>query len=566
MEGRLTKIKVCILGAGIGGLTAAHYLSKQPDIEVHIYERNDTVGGQARSSGGSFESFSEYCWHVVGDGYLNLIPLLQEIPDDYSVETNTMHNTVFDHLIPINNFLYGRYSGDFLKEAGNSFISTKNPFKFLSGVRELGEHITFWDFVLLFKAFGLAYMACEERLEGYSDVLWSEFMKHLSPEAKRWVVDSPSIYLGMKTDTLSTQLMLSMFRSRKTQRINITEVDNFGRVYPRSKPQSQAHFYSFSGPINEVWFQPWVSHLKKNGVIFHMSSQISEIFTENDKIIGIRVDRDTIIKGDIFVNALSVESLAAVIPSRNFSQLSRSGRQIQTQVLYKIPSKVETDGPTIIVLPDTEWCIMVRIEGELWRDEYYYSDKDILCAGIGIWERPGVNGKTAQECTREEIAEEVWRQIQKNEGLMKSIRLKDTDLTLADLAFSENKKLSCPPWDIWESYRYDDDWSGIQTYEPKFTNGVGTLENRPQTKDAKYKNLYHSTAYTRTDMDIFCMESAVEAGVRASGAILMNDDSNPHPQIEFGWFWNLCQTIDKYLLYPKIHPFEFIQVPESNSY
>lgn len=41
-------MKVIIIGAGIGGLTVAHELSKY-GYDITIYERNDIVGGLARS-------------------------------------------------------------------------------------------------------------------------------------------------------------------------------------------------------------------------------------------------------------------------------------------------------------------------------------------------------------------------------------------------------------------------------------------------------------------------------------------------------------------------------------
>ena len=56
-------MKICVVGAGIGGLTAAHKLAKEGH-EVHIYEQNAEVGGQARSRYTSDGEHSEYCLHV----------------------------------------------------------------------------------------------------------------------------------------------------------------------------------------------------------------------------------------------------------------------------------------------------------------------------------------------------------------------------------------------------------------------------------------------------------------------------------------------------------------------
>ena len=37
------------MGAGVGGLSCAHELSKNPNYEIHVYERHDKIGGLARS-------------------------------------------------------------------------------------------------------------------------------------------------------------------------------------------------------------------------------------------------------------------------------------------------------------------------------------------------------------------------------------------------------------------------------------------------------------------------------------------------------------------------------------
>ncbi|MCB0280873.1 MAG: FAD-dependent oxidoreductase, partial [Calditrichaeota bacterium] len=42
-------MKIAIVGAGISGLSAAHFiLKKNPDCEITIFERNDRVGGNIR--------------------------------------------------------------------------------------------------------------------------------------------------------------------------------------------------------------------------------------------------------------------------------------------------------------------------------------------------------------------------------------------------------------------------------------------------------------------------------------------------------------------------------------
>lgn len=234
------------------------------------------------------------------------------------------------------------------------------------------------------------------------------------------------------------------------------------------------------------------------------------------------------------------------------------GRQIQCHVLYRIPAKLQLQGPCIIVLPDTEWCIMVRVESSIWRGEWELTDKDLLCTGVGIWHRIGTNGKTAEECTREEIAEEVWKQIHKNDGLVGSVALSNGQ-SLSSLS-------EIPEWDIWKSYVYNNVGKGIDTYEPKFSNSVDTLERRPEVRDNTYSILYHATAYARTEMNVFCMESAAEAGVKAARFITSSEP--PQSRFRDGGFWDTVYEYLRSFDARKVFPYpllpELVKVPRSN--
>jgi uncharacterized protein with NAD-binding domain and iron-sulfur cluster len=71
-------IKICIMGAGVGGLAAAHELCKDNRYEITVYDRNHVVGGQSRSNMKDGKH-TEYCWHAISSGYRNLARILDEI-------------------------------------------------------------------------------------------------------------------------------------------------------------------------------------------------------------------------------------------------------------------------------------------------------------------------------------------------------------------------------------------------------------------------------------------------------------------------------------------------------
>ena len=78
------KKKVVILGAGIAGLTVAHELSRsKSDYEIHVYDRNNVIGGMARSGVKQRDDIllpTEYSWRIYGPNYYNLRDIFKQIP------------------------------------------------------------------------------------------------------------------------------------------------------------------------------------------------------------------------------------------------------------------------------------------------------------------------------------------------------------------------------------------------------------------------------------------------------------------------------------------------------
>jgi len=483
-------IKVAILGGGIGGLTVAHELSKYPLFDISVFERNTQLGGQAQAITMSDGMHSEYCWHAVAQ-YVHLPQVLSEIPHE--------DKTVLDHLKPIDNYVYITRRGEF-RDTSTSFLLHFEKFNSvlsqLTGKRHLID--TLKAFKMLF------YLNClpERKLEELDDEYWADRMASYSKEFQRWAVDSTSIYMGMQQHKINTHLMFDLLRHNKN-----------GDLLDKSYD-----FFSFDGPIHKVWFAPWKSLLEQRGVTFYMDHTIEKLHYDGHLLTGIDVMTPMGLEtfsADVFFSGLDVKSLAKLYPIHDeFSKLYTASRQIQTQVLYRLSYRLPEEMNTVYIFSDSPWFLMTRHEGSLWD----LVDEDYLSCGIGMWNTKGYNGKTAQECTPEELAEECWNQMREH------------------ASYIFQKQL--PTWNVWGSFEFKD--NELTTFEPKFSNNVGTLCCRPETNDSYFGNLYHATAYTRTDVNVYNMDSATEAGLRAVNA-LVGDRREIKPIYQPSFFFRTMQ-------------------------
>lgn len=512
------KQKVAIFGGGIAGLTLAHELSKTNEYEIEIYERNTELGGQARSKITQDGEHSEYCWHAVGaQGYVNFLKLLKEIQDDKG-------QLLINKLKPLKHFIYAGEGRPAYVEYNRAFLTGSND-EFIYGLEHLThKRLSIKDKLSLMWLSFRAKSMCQERLKEYDYITWSEYTKHFKQHIRRWILDSTAIYLGMDYSKLNAHTMIHLLRQNKLCYILNSE---------------QYTFYSFNGPMNRTFFDPWGDQLIKRGVKINTSTFLSGLTLTNDGAIKnatIGKNRgkflvNEVVNADYYINAMDVSGFSKVAPPQlveRFNKLSELGNQIQTQVIYYIPYKLDLPEGTILTFHDSEWFIMARVEGGLWNTSNY----DILACGIGIWDRASNYAPKALHCTRDELAEECWRQIYIASSYDK---LKD------------KLPQETPEWNIWDSFEFED--NKMNTYEPKFSNNTGTLHLRlEQSADKNIPNLYHcGSAQCATKKNIFNMESAVEAGKNTAYEILYEKNRNVNDYEEPSLFIKVCRFIDHIL-------------------
>lgn len=496
---------VAILGGGIAGLTVAHELIKC-GFAVSLYERNPIIGGMARTKNvglpGGREGFAlpvEMGWRGYGAAYHNLFEILKDIP------TGQNGHTVFNNLKRLR----------CVSPANNDTVDTVNA------IMSLTSHtLTHRERWLIINEIFRALTSCSERLEQRDDdESWVNRIYRrpggISAKAYKYVVHSLGPYLGYTSEKCNVS-SVTVFAQHMLQ------------VWPRTE------FYQTNAPTSEAWFDHWLPELKRRGVQFQMNTRALQFLTAGNKnrVAGVMVtdgEKTWKAEADYYVCALSIEAAAALMESspplierepalRDLRLLAERGHQIMLSVQYFLDRKVQLNHPQAahgVYLPDSPWAIMIQLQSDAWDGQVDLPSRsqgevrDVWSVGICVTDRPGQRIKKAfVDCTPEEVKEEAWAQIMACEGLLASAQPEGGG------SLSDVKVVG---FYMWDSFSVRD--GKIQTWEPRWTNNVGTLSLRPKPETA-FENLLLAGAYVRTGMEIYCMEGACESGRRAARSIL----------------------------------------------
>jgi hypothetical protein len=490
---------VAILGGGIAGLTAAHELINR-GFSVDVYERNPIAGGMARTkNAGSLSMPVEMGWRGYGAAYTNLFEIMQQIPagDGRTVRDNLRRL----HCVNPTN--------DDTNDTINAILS-------------LTSHtLTTRERWLVLDAVFHSLTACNERLEQLDDVSWSQRVYHrlngISDKAYKYVVHSLGPYLGYTSE-----------------KCNVSGVTAFAERQFTVAPNFE--FYQANAPTSEAWFDHWVPDLERRGVRFHFNTRIVDIVPDGSRIGSVIVSNGNgpqSIASDHYICALSIEAIAKLVESNprldslsDLIPLAQRGRQTMLSVQYFLDQRVDLEYPFTthgVYLPDSPWAIMIQTQAGAWEgnvDLPARSDgrvRDVWSVGICVTDKPGIRiQKAFVDCTPAEVEEEAWAQVLACEGLIAASRAEGGG-TLRDVKVAG--------FYMWDSFTVQD--GKMQTWEPRWTNNVGTLRLRPPNETA-FDNLVLAGAYTRTDMEIYCMEGACESGRRAAATIARGVEVRPH--------------------------------------
>jgi len=281
----MKKQKIIILGAGITGLSVAYYLSKDKKFDITIIEKNDFIGGSARSF--EYKDFIlDYGPHKL---YTELPGIMEEIAKICPLLKIKKKNSIY---------LKGHFFDFPLKL---SQIATKIP----STAANAGIDILLKPFTrkpdrsyenFLINRFGKTLYNLS--FKGYASKVWGSNPQDLDMELARRRVAVSSIF----------ELIKSV-------------------LFKDTKKISAEYFYYPEKGMKQL-FDKIEDHLIRSGVKILLSKNIEEININNQSIKYLFINKKKI-KADFIISTIPLDSLQSLIypkisskPELNYQDLN----------------------------------------------------------------------------------------------------------------------------------------------------------------------------------------------------------------------------------------------------
>jgi geranylgeranyl pyrophosphate synthase/uncharacterized protein with NAD-binding domain and iron-sulfur cluster len=514
--------KVVVLGGGVGGMSAAHELAER-GFEVVVLERRDIPGGKARSidvaapsegpepqravPGGSSRPWvpGEHGFRLFAGFYKNIIDSMQRTPTQAG-------RSVADALVPTTRVGITQYTQPMLelparfpRTPSDALTVLQDLLLLFSPVTTLGPD----DLAHFGARIWQVLTSCSERrLAEYEQIPWWKF---IDAESR-----SPA-YQNFLASGMTRSVVAAKARRASTRTIGDMFIQIVGSILD---PFVGTADRVLDGPTNQAWIDPWKRWIESLGAEYRTDVEVKQIRCERGRITGVVAEhagRTEVVEGDYYVCAVPVERAAPLISPQILaadpSLESLAALAGDTEWMNGLQIYLRRDVPMVhghVIHLDTEWALTSVSQFQFWRRDMIdqFADVEVngvLSIDISDWETPGGNGRCALECSRSEVADEVWQQLTRS-----------VNHSGVDILDDDNR---CG-WFLDPDIRPDPVRAGRLTdLEPLLVNLVDTWRLRPEACTA-IPNLFLAADYVRTYTDLATMEGANEAARRAVNGIL----------------------------------------------
>lgn len=504
---------VAVLGGGVAGLTAAHELAER-GFQVTVYEKK-APGGKARSmdvpgsaKGGRKPLPGEHGFRFFPGFYQNLPDTMRRIP--FPGNANGCH----DNLVASSEVLLARTGHEDIR-LPFGIIGTPPPLltpdalrRALTGFLDAFGNIPPQEVLYFVGRLLVWFTSCERRRVGaWEKVPWWEFIRaaRMSPNYQRLLA------IGITRNIVATKAEVASTKTVAT----CIEAFIFNALGRGADGQPDR---VLDAPTNEAWIDPWVTHLRSLGVTFRVGWSVRDLRIGGGRITGAVVQDPSgarqSVTADHFVSAMPVEHARTTWNAAVRAADPKLARCDKLQTDWMTGIQFYLTEPTPVVHGhvnhiDSAWSITSVGQAQYWSGRDFGADYgdgaavDCLSVDVSEWDKPGIlYGKTGKQCTREEVAREVWAQMKA--GLNDTGRTVLRDATLHSWFLDPAVEIGGP--------RPTND-------EQLLIHPTGTWYNRPDARTA-IPNLFLCGDYVATDIDLATMEGANAAARAAVNALL----------------------------------------------
>jgi uncharacterized protein with NAD-binding domain and iron-sulfur cluster len=504
---------VCVLGGGIAGLTAAHELVER-GFAVTVYEAGAEPGGKARSFpvpntgvGGRKDLPGEHGFRFFPSFYKHIPDSMRRIPYGAGTTEDQLVNTKEVEV---------RRRGEPVVELKASFPDTWEEWKRNFRLLHANLGIPAAEIEHFIGRMTLFMSTCEaRRLAEIENQSWWNWVgaPGRSPAYQKYLA------IGL-TRTLTA--MRPQEASARTVAMTLVQL-----IFPFFTPGDTPDRILI-GPTNDVWIDPWVTHLQQRGVTFHFNAPAQGLRVASGRINGVDVTLNgvpQVVTADHYLAAVPVEVMSrwiAATPQLVLLDPTLAGIPTQNtewiagiQFYLRRPTRY-SQGHTIYI--DSPWAVTSIAQAQFWGafDLTQYGDGqvvEILSVDVSDWETPSVRNRgpgqptnlSANEATRQQLIDEVWAQIEEHVNVPGEVnRIDRADV----IAVHVDPAIHFPPA------------GGLSTNDTSLlVNLPGSFARRPKATTA-IPNFYLAGDYVQTYTDLASMEAANEAARRAVNGIL----------------------------------------------
>jgi uncharacterized protein with NAD-binding domain and iron-sulfur cluster len=514
---------VIVIGGGVAGMSAAHELAVREEFDVVVYEPRSIAGGKARSmparagTGGRGPLPGEHGFRFFPGFYRHVTHTMSRIP--YQGQAAG----VLDNLAAATEIQMAREEGRNELVTPAHFPVTTSDWR--ATLKFATDYATSVSIPLVEQAEFIGLLsdllsACKERrFEQYENQSWWEF----SGAPRR----SPA-YRKFLADGLTRSLVAARAEemSARTGGYILLQL-----LQDMAKPRGQVDRV-LKGPTSDMWIDPWLVELQRLGVDYRLSHRVESIRSSGNRVTGIAGHELTEAgepgtavedEADFYISAVPVEVLREQIEMDALKQASPALRALDRLVvrwMNGIMFYLRQDVPLVhghSLYIDSRWALTSISQRQFWPNVNLRGLGDggvggILSVDISDWDTSGgdaASGKAARNCTKDEVAAEVWAQLK--------AALNDRHEVLSDANLAD--------WFLDPAIVHPNPTEAMNL-EPLLVNTAGSWAVRPEAELPEVENLFLASDYVRTFTDLATMEGANEAARRAVNAILDAADSD----------------------------------------